>query len=75
MEPKLRKILQDKDKCKEFQLLLKEMKKRLRGEENQSRTKNAGNRSTRTADFWLVEFLKASLPKDTRVELLDNTVG
>jgi len=50
MEPNLTKILQDKDKCKEFQLLLlKEMKKQLRDEENQSRIRNAGNRPRRTA--------------------------
>jgi len=35
MKPNLTKILQDKNKCKEFQLLLKEMEKRLRDEENQ----------------------------------------
>jgi len=42
MDPNLTKILQDKDKCKKFQLLLKEMEKRLRDEENQSRIRNAG---------------------------------
>jgi len=47
MESNLRKILQDEDKCKEFQLLLKEMEKRLRDEENQSRTRNVGNRFAR----------------------------
>jgi len=47
MESNLTKMLQDEDKCKEFQLLLKEMEKRLRNEENQSRTRNAGNRFAR----------------------------
>jgi len=47
MEPNLTKILQDKDKCKEFQLFLKEMEKRLRDEENQSRIRNTGNRPAR----------------------------
>jgi len=33
-EPSLTKVLQDKDKRIEFQLLLKEMEKRLKDEEN-----------------------------------------
>jgi len=37
------KILQDKDKRKEFQLLVKEMEKILKDEEYQSKTRNAGN--------------------------------
>jgi len=45
-KPNLTKILQDKDKRKEFQLL-KEMEKRLRDEEYQSKSRNAGNRSAR----------------------------
>jgi len=35
------------DKYKEFQLLLKEIEKRLRDEENQSRIRNVGNRPAR----------------------------
>jgi len=47
-EPNLTKILQDKDKDnKEFQLLVKEMEKRPRDEEYQSKSRNAGNRSAR----------------------------
>jgi len=46
-EPDLTKILQDKDKCKEFQFLLKKMEKRLKDEENQSRTRNMDNRFAR----------------------------
>ncbi|KAH0955277.1 hypothetical protein HN011_000717 [Eciton burchellii] len=46
-ESKLTKILQDKDKHKEFQLLVKEMEKGLRDEEYQSKSRNAGNRSAR----------------------------
>jgi hypothetical protein len=42
-EPNLTKILQDKDKRKEFQLLVKEMERRLKDEEYQSKTRNAGN--------------------------------
>jgi hypothetical protein len=46
-EPDLTKILQDKDKRKEFQLLAKEMEKRPRDEEYQSKSRDAGNRSAR----------------------------
>jgi len=46
-EPNITKILQDKDKRKEFQLLVKEIEKRLRDEEYQSKNRNAGNRSAR----------------------------
>ncbi|KAH0944758.1 hypothetical protein HN011_002237 [Eciton burchellii] len=47
-EPNLTKILQDKDKDnKEFQLLVKEMERRPRDEEYQSKSRNAGNRSAR----------------------------
>jgi len=46
-EPNLPKILQDKDKRKAFQLLVKEMEKRLKDEEYQFKTRNAGNRSAR----------------------------
>jgi hypothetical protein len=46
-EPNLTRILQDKDKRKEFQLLVKEMKKKLKDEEYQSKCRNAGNRSAR----------------------------
>jgi hypothetical protein len=42
-KPNLIKILQDKDKRKEFQLLVKEMEKILKDEEYQSKTRNAGN--------------------------------
>ncbi|KAH0950378.1 hypothetical protein HN011_009116 [Eciton burchellii] len=38
-EPNLTKILQEKDKRKEFQFLAKEMKKRLKDEEYQSKTR------------------------------------
>jgi hypothetical protein len=38
-EPNLTKILQDKDKRKEFQLLVKEIEKRLKDEEYQSKTR------------------------------------
>jgi hypothetical protein len=42
-EPNLTKILQDEDKRKKFQLLVKEMEKRLKNEEYQSKIRNAGN--------------------------------
>ncbi|KAH0945800.1 hypothetical protein HN011_002044 [Eciton burchellii] len=44
-EPNLTKILQNKDKRKEFQLLVKEIEKRLRDEEYQFKSRNTGNRS------------------------------
>ncbi|KAH0949467.1 hypothetical protein HN011_003729 [Eciton burchellii] len=40
-ESNLTKIPQDKDKRKEFQLVVKEMEKRLRDEEYQSKSRNA----------------------------------
>jgi len=43
-EPNLTKILQNKNKRKEFQLLLKEIEKRLKDEENQSKIRNAGKK-------------------------------
>jgi hypothetical protein len=46
-ESNLTKMLQDKDKRKEFQLLVKEMEKRPRDEEYQSKSRNAGSRSAR----------------------------
>jgi DNA-binding LytR/AlgR family response regulator len=46
-EPNMTKVLQDKDKRKEFQLLVKEMEKKLKDDEFQSKTRNAGNRSAR----------------------------
>jgi hypothetical protein len=46
-EPNLTKILQDKNKRKEFQLLVKDMEKRLKDKEYQSKSRNAGNRFVR----------------------------
>jgi len=52
IEPNLRKLLQDKNKYKEFRLLVKEMEKIVRDEENAVR--NTENRIARwTADFWV----------------------
>jgi hypothetical protein len=41
----LTKILENNDKHKDFQLLLKEMKERWKDEKNQFRIRNAGKRS------------------------------
>jgi len=46
-ESNLTKVLQDKDKRKEFQFLVKEMEKRLKDEEYQSKSRNADSRSAR----------------------------
>jgi len=68
------KILQDRHKQKEFQLLLKKMEKRLEDEERQSKSRRPKGQKTK-ANSRFFSWLNSTLLKSGRVELSDDTLG